>query len=178
MVCHLSRIPTEQNIDLKARLCRADGLRSWLRLAELRKQDVLGADNISFVKKELANCTNSWGCHPLTPTDFVPTRLIDLGDDAARARLVETDCLAPADRAAVAYMALSYCWGPPNEALTQLRTTSDSLDRMRCHIPDASMSQTLRDAARVARTLGIRYLWVEYVPSVRLALSALFFGVK
>ncbi|KLU85007.1 hypothetical protein MAPG_04041 [Magnaporthiopsis poae ATCC 64411] len=59
------------------------------------------------------------------------------------------------------YAALSYCWGPPEDAERQLKTTKDSLaERMR-GIPEEEMTPSLRDAVNVTRALSIPYLWVD-----------------
>lgn len=141
----------------------AEEFRPWLRLARLRNSEVLCEDNVNFVKNELSQCLKN--CHPLTPTDFLPTRLLDVGDGTVGGgvRLVETKNFSPSDRTKAAYVTLSYCWGSPKDALAQLKTTMENFARMIEAIPRASMSQTLIDAVHVCQALGVRYLWVDAV---------------
>lgn len=139
----------------------SETIRSWLRVPRLRNEEVLCQENIDFLNFKLDYCLNN--CHPLASTGFLPTRLLDIGDDTSRkpVRLVETNSLKNSDRARVVYVALSYCWGPPEIASTQLRTTLDNYDLMREEIPKTSMSQTLVDTIRVCRAFRIRYLWID-----------------
>ncbi|PMD63543.1 HET-domain-containing protein, partial [Hyaloscypha bicolor E] len=57
------------------------------------------------------------------------------------------------------YATLSYCWGttmPPGSV-----TTHDNIGKRLKRLEASSLPQTLRDAFRVTRQLGIRYLWVD-----------------
>lgn len=55
------------------------------------------------------------------------------------------------------YAALSYCWGKQQTFLTTQANIQDMLRSIR--LPD--LPQTIRDAIRVARSLGLDYLWVD-----------------
>jgi len=55
------------------------------------------------------------------------------------------------------YIALSYCWGGPQ----QLTTTRKSLRDRCCGIQMTELPQTILDAVWITRLLGIRYLWVD-----------------
>jgi len=57
------------------------------------------------------------------------------------------------------YAALSYTWGPPN--ITQLKLTKETQRSL--FSPDGIMEapKTIRDAVKVCKGLGIRYLWVD-----------------
>jgi len=55
------------------------------------------------------------------------------------------------------YVALSYCWGGQQPAIT----TSTNIGGRTDAISLAELPQTIRDAIAVTRSLGIRYLWVD-----------------
>lgn len=63
----------------------------------------------------------------------------------------------PADGMEGAYAALSYCWG----TCPALKSTRSSLASHKRGLSVAEMPLTLRDAVRVTRDLGLRYLWVD-----------------
>lgn len=112
----------------------------------------------------LQRCTNE--CHPLpSAAGFLPTRLLDLGDDpkSTDVRLVLSCDIPERKTTAVGYAALSYCWGLPEVAKTQLKLYTETLEDMRRLIPATSMTQALRDAVTVCKSLSIRYLWVDSV---------------
>jgi hypothetical protein len=82
---------------------------------------------------------------------FLPTRVIDL-QDANRPKLCMTD-----QNQQAFYVALSYCWGGPQEVLL----TVDTLDAKTQGLCLEDLSQTIRDAIEVTAKLGYRYLWID-----------------
>lgn len=56
------------------------------------------------------------------------------------------------------YICLSYCWGA---AQPPLKTTTSTIEDYKAGIPMESMPRVFRDAVLVARTLGVRYLWID-----------------
>jgi len=94
--------------------------------------------------------------------NFLPTRLLDLqafetGDDV---RLVsvglsdfENESFQPE------YITLSHCWGPPK--VRPIMTTKGNLEERMTRICIDDLSKTFRDAVRVVRELGERYLWID-----------------
>ena len=105
---------------------------------------------------------------PDPEASYVPTRLIDVGgkDGREEPRLVISETYPPLNNDeshpdSRRYIALSYCWGPPEAAACQLKTTRDSLaDRLR-GIKLETLPKTLLDAVLVCRALGVRYLWID-----------------
>ena len=89
-------------------------------------------------------------CKPLG-TGRLPTRLVDVSD-AEKLRLHETVIGEHGH-----YTTLSYCWGCPQEFCT---TSSTLPDRLLGFSHD-DLPQTLQDAVRVTKELGIQYLWVD-----------------
>lgn len=93
-------------------------------------------------------------------TSFQPLRLIDVNPEGSHdCRLVLTGDKLVSPHSP--YLALSYRWGNPEDAQTQFKTKSKTIDdRMRGFLLE-STSQCIRDAIEVARALGIQYLWVD-----------------
>lgn len=100
--------------------------------------------------------------HDSTSTS-IPTRLLDLNahDTTDGIRLIETkehNLELP-----VHYAALSYCWGPPEDAATQFTTKGNTLNQRKREIPFSAMSRVMQDAVTVTRSLGFRYIWIDAV---------------
>jgi hypothetical protein len=89
-------------------------------------------------------------CKPPAPTPL-PTRVIDVGDSDAKARLYVTK----GENAR--YAALSHCWGSRVPVSTTAATLEDRLKSIQF---DAS-SKTFAEAVNVTRRLGIPYLWID-----------------
>ncbi len=82
----------------------------------------------------------------------LPTRVIDVGaDETARLRLYETG----GERAP--YVALSHCWGGPIPAITTEANRAARTEALNLE----DLPRNFRDAVRVTRALGIRYLWID-----------------
>lgn len=92
---------------------------------------------------------------------FIPERLIDV-DESNTCLILRTDLesgrLGPDTPV---YAALSYCWGPAEDAKQQLTSTSATIAERRKRIRDDEMTEVLRDAISVTRALKIPYLWVD-----------------
>lgn len=109
---------------------------------------------LTLTKKWLNNCReNHTLCNELDPT-ALPTRLVDLqGKDPGRVYLRKTW------GEAVEYAALSYCWGQGAPGLY----TNESNFQSHCEegIGIEDLPKTIREAIHAAKTLGLRYLWVD-----------------
>lgn len=90
---------------------------------------------------------------------FVPTRLIRV--DCEPARLVVTPHSEDWTQALNNYAALSYCWGPPEQAALQLKTERSSLAARLSAIGEHEMTSVLQDAIKTCRALSIPFLWVD-----------------
>jgi Heterokaryon incompatibility protein (HET) len=90
--------------------------------------------------------------HPKTPP--LPSRVIDVGTtgDKGKVKLHIASLVERQD-----YTALSYCWGGPQPVLL----TTENLPRMRENIPFDSLPNTIQDAIKVTRGLGIQFLWID-----------------
>ncbi|KAG4443507.1 hypothetical protein IFR05_000980 [Cadophora sp. M221] len=92
---------------------------------------------------------------------FRPSRLLDLAADTvgSNIRLILSEHEIPKQRTRQNhYATLSYCWGPPGLNAT---TTKENIEQRRLNISFESLPKTVQDAVKVARDLGIRYLWVD-----------------
>jgi hypothetical protein len=94
--------------------------------------------------------------------NFLPTRLLDLqafqtGQDVKLVSLRIEDFND--QQFQPEYITLSHCWGPPeNRPIT---TTKANLKDRMTRISIDELSNTFRDAVRIARELGERYLWID-----------------
>jgi hypothetical protein len=83
----------------------------------------------------------------------LPTRVLDIGTDPSsqEVRLRETN----GDKGQ--YVALSHCWGP----IEFLVTNHENLDKHKQQIYLGDLTANFRDAIRIARLLGYRYIWID-----------------
>lgn len=106
--------------------------------------------------------------HPDCQTDVkdsttfrIPTRLIDVADIVSpNVRLLETE---PSQRDKISqfrYIALSHPWGDRAEHKHYF-TTRQNIDSHKAGINIGLLPETLRNAIRVTRELGLRYLWID-----------------
>ncbi len=58
------------------------------------------------------------------------------------------------------YVALSHCWGILDES-RRFCTYQDNLNEFKQHIDFERLPNTFKDAVRITRNLGIRYLWID-----------------
>jgi len=88
---------------------------------------------------------------------FCPTRLVDLkrGLGLDFVKVVSSWSLRPTRE--TVYATLSYCWGG-DQAIKTLRST---LQSHQAGIKISSLSQTLQDAIKVARSLRVEFLWID-----------------
>ncbi|KAH7310136.1 heterokaryon incompatibility protein-domain-containing protein [Rhexocercosporidium sp. MPI-PUGE-AT-0058] len=94
------------------------------------------------------------------PSNWLPSRLIDVGpcDGSQPPRLVlrreihtvTTDACPP-------YFALSHRWGQSRV----LKLLTSNIELLRQGLPDEELPGTFRDAIRVTRVFGVRYLWID-----------------
>ena len=94
---------------------------------------------------------------PRSVTDWLPTRLIDVGvaGDSQEPRLLLTSELK--NRNNIGYTTLSHRWASARVA----KLESSNIDLFRRRIPLESLSSAFLDAIRATRALGFRYLWID-----------------
>ncbi|KAK8235114.1 heterokaryon incompatibility protein-domain-containing protein [Phyllosticta capitalensis] len=92
------------------------------------------------------------------PNEFpvIPTRLIDVSPDGNGSDVRLQDCTLLGT--SLEYAALSYCWGGYEPKCT---TTNKTLQTNLHGISWDLLPQTFRDAVKVTRGLGLKYLWID-----------------
>ncbi|KAH9216216.1 heterokaryon incompatibility protein-domain-containing protein [Leptodontidium sp. 2 PMI_412] len=118
-------------------------------------------DPYNNVKVWLDNCLQHHSSCSKDTGQFRPSRLLDLGSNVGEndIRLIVSELDIPKQKGRQNhYATLSYCWGPPG---LNARTTKENIGERRRKIPLDSLPRTVRDAVKVTRELGIRYLWVD-----------------
>jgi hypothetical protein len=110
--------------------------------------------HFAIMNQWLKNCNDN---HPLCTRaelpQFMPTRLLDVGNRDLSTRLYHTQS-GDSGR----FIALSHKWG---ESERVLFSTPADLERLERGIDENSLPPNFRDAITITRTLGIRYLWID-----------------
>ncbi|KAK4221317.1 hypothetical protein QBC38DRAFT_522721 [Podospora fimiseda] len=96
---------------------------------------------------------------------FLPTRLLDLGNDSLAMRddirLVESGTINCAG-GPEPYPLLSHCCGPPRLGNEPLKTTKTNLEQHKKGISfNNDLPKTFRDAVQLARAMSVQYLWID-----------------
>ncbi|KAI0896640.1 heterokaryon incompatibility protein-domain-containing protein [Annulohypoxylon nitens] len=112
-------------------------------------QETLGlAKNwLDICKAQHPNCNIQEG-------HYVPSRLLDVDQDGVKLVLRE-DLKGFQD--GIQYVALSHCWGRSQP----LKTTEKNMRTHTKGIPFGSLPATFKDAIKVVRSLGLRYVWID-----------------
>jgi hypothetical protein len=87
-------------------------------------------------------------------TAFVPTRVLDVSNNAIRLIESKDEIGDGSDRS---YVALSHCWG----LVPIIRTLVDNYEEHCKDIPEDRLSKTFREAIHTTRALGYRYIWID-----------------
>ena len=88
-----------------------------------------------------------------TASTKLPARLIDVGlNDTQSPRLVDT-----AGQTGF-YVALSHCWGSSKK-----QSTGSKINRLRGTIEPSEIPRCVFDAMNLTRSLGMRYIWIDYL---------------
>lgn len=90
---------------------------------------------------------------------FLPERLIDV--EASSLRLVERHGVVASSAKRPQYSALSYCWGPREDAVSQTKSTRDNVQSHYESLDFDTLSPVIKDAVETTRRLSIPYLWVD-----------------
>ncbi|KAJ4110290.1 hypothetical protein NW768_012050 [Fusarium equiseti] len=108
---------------------------------------------IKLIRKFLERCIRA---HPVCKFEGkceMPTRVIDIGNEGDRPRLVVTG--PDMDEK---YIALSYCWGPATDTFTLNHHT---MTEMLNGIDESRLVAAHRDTIAISRQLGVRYIWID-----------------
>jgi Heterokaryon incompatibility protein (HET) len=103
------------------------------------------------VQHWLGHCDSNHKCAPILPE--LPTRVLDLGEAPypEQIKLVETKGRNGR------YIALSHCWGSSH----RITTTQSTLEARKRGISIAELPSTFQQAALIAVSLGVTYLWID-----------------
>lgn len=107
-------------------------------------------------------------CHePLAGGKFKyisPSRLIDVGKDGSKPRLVKFDNMeqiraASGDVRYPGYITLSYCWGEISDKHHLLREENEIQFMLALpHLP-----KTLQEAIMICQRIGVKYIWIDAI---------------
>ncbi|KAF4471210.1 HET-domain-containing [Fusarium albosuccineum] len=112
--------------------------------------DPASVDAFDLARKWVQECFYNHSSCENPHESFMPTRIIEISPSGESIRICTDIPPAP-------YAVLSYCWGGPQRiTLTKSRVQASQLSFATDTLP-----RTLRDAIRVCRELGLRYLWVD-----------------
>lgn len=114
-------------------------------------QDVLERSS-EWIKGQLDKCTGSHNCRGTSETSL-PTRVLDLSDDEPTNLRV----FMPKKGTPGRYAALTYCWGRSNHFVL----TAGTLKTIQNGFHLSQLPQTIQDAVKVTRGIGLKYLWVD-----------------
>ncbi|KAI4864850.1 heterokaryon incompatibility protein-domain-containing protein [Hypoxylon rubiginosum] len=118
-------------------------------------RDSTSVSVVNTAKTWLDTClTKHQSCPSQTQTVALPFRYLDVNDGIHSDRIFLRDSGVEPDHR---YVALSHCWGTAE----QLCTTSTTLQSHKEGIPIQILPQTFKDAVRVVREVGLRYLWID-----------------
>ncbi|KAJ4294144.1 hypothetical protein N0V90_007834 [Kalmusia sp. IMI 367209] len=113
--------------------------------------------NINTIREWIRSCDRSHSCIPRN-TSFLPTRVIDVGDEHSSA--VRLICIDREHATAAKYLALSHRWGSPTTN-TLFRTLKSNLATYKEAIQVADLPKTFEQAVKISRKMDIRYLWID-----------------
>lgn len=108
---------------------------------------------VSKIKERLIEREEKHVCCPSEVHPNLLKRVVDIGAASSNPRpslhISDSDQKAP-------YIALSYCWGGPQNITTTLATLGTYTSSLPTQLP-----RSLQDAIRITRSLGFRYLWID-----------------
>ncbi|KAI3535880.1 hypothetical protein CABS01_00794 [Colletotrichum abscissum] len=116
-----------------------------------------------WFQARLQHCISEHSLCRTTDSDRrMPTRVLDIGpfDDHVEGSQETTDCdirLHETQGICDRYVCLSYCWG----GTIDIRLTKDRYHSYMHRITWSSLPEGYRDAVRLTRKLGIRYIWID-----------------
>jgi hypothetical protein len=119
--------------------------------------------HFDIIKAWLDDCDkNHKRCLPMRP-NLPPTRLIDVGTlELPSLRLVESSSLPQSERKLLKYIALSHPWGSSPPHVHFVTDNQNVKIHREKEIPN-ELPQTLADAIKTTRHLGVRYIWIDSI---------------
>lgn len=115
--------------------------------------------HIKILSAWIKRCDNVQ--HLPADSDFVPTRLLVVGNETSRRIHLVCNC----HEKSLHYVALSHRWGTPDqEQPAEVRfsaTNKDSINKIKEGIEDTDLPKTFQDAVTITRKLRVKYLWID-----------------
>ena len=115
-------------------------------------------DMFNLCKHWLKDCRTNHGhrCNQPQRDSFVPTRLIDVGQDGdPLLPSLKTMQLANGER--IDYLTLSYCWGGASVFKLTAKTEKELINGVALD----TLPKTIQDALYATWKLGYRYIWID-----------------
>ncbi|KAK3293615.1 heterokaryon incompatibility protein-domain-containing protein [Chaetomium fimeti] len=117
----------------------------------------LNSTSAPSLKALLNRCeTTHTRCQPLRP-EPLPSRLVHIPSDYLSSQSIRLH-VTPTEGQLGQYVALSYCWGGPQEFRLE-HGSLDELQQRSTHV--SALPRTLQDAIAVTYHLGFEYLWID-----------------
>jgi hypothetical protein len=117
------------------------------------------ASSMQQAKSWLTDCMNNHsicqGSLSVGESDFVPTRLINVG--TAGSQMVYLQCHCDQSTTRLPYATLSHCWGRSKT----LQLTAATEQRLLSGIPISELAQTFQEAIFTVQQLGIQFIWMD-----------------
>jgi hypothetical protein len=114
---------------------------------------------VHFAKYWLKDCTEKHLlCNSGRVSEFMPTRLLELNAPQIgffriiHTRQTETSRIVP-------YTTLSHCWGK----IDLLKLSNQTEGQLRAGVSNLVLPQTFQDAIQVSLTIGVNYLWIDFL---------------
>ncbi|RSL49704.1 hypothetical protein CEP54_012298 [Fusarium duplospermum] len=115
--------------------------------------------HFKVLREWIRSCNSTHHCVP-KQLDFIPSRLLHISHvDSDHVQLVERDHRL---NQPVKYAAMSHRWGSPDHH-ERFCTTTANIQGLKDGFKVSDLPKTFRDAASVARGLGLEYLWIDSV---------------
>jgi len=143
-----------EHILLPMEICTNEPLERFAQTNLDRQVSTGQSETLRIANKWLQDCQETHPSCRSRAEDWLPTRLIDV--DTMETPILRLVSSTPLDPRAL-YIALSHRWGANQTFILRSRNVATYQEA----IPMSDVSATVRDAARVTRALGIRYLWVD-----------------
>ncbi|KAK4169595.1 heterokaryon incompatibility protein-domain-containing protein [Cladorrhinum sp. PSN259] len=135
-----------------------DPVSKWLRINSQSPKNRLDPMSIAWSRARIKDCKEKHNHSAIRTTPFCPKRLLDVQSDPTRLVLGSDVAMTePTPK----YAALSYCWGSYQAAQEQLKTEPDTVSARMAGISNEEMTNVVRDAVAVTRSLSIPYLWID-----------------
>lgn len=108
-------------------------------------------DSLHVATQWMESCCQLHEKCRIKQSDWLPTRLLDIVDD--RIRIVLSSEALPNAK----YATLSHCWGN----VENIKLTKSTFESLRKGVNISQLPLSFRHAVKVARTLNLRYLWID-----------------